>query len=88
MSTLHNLNLALIDVQDKLQRELQMSVDSQKLIADAMGTVFQSLQQLERAIHTAFEERHRALSLAIGSGKPSPETVDHSQVRSGIPHHA
>lgn len=77
MSTLHTLNMALIDVQEKMQRELQLSVDSEKLIADALGTVFQALQQLERAIHTAFDERHRALSAAIGNGKPSPETVDH-----------
>jgi hypothetical protein len=31
---------------------------------------------LDRSIRAAFQERNRALSSAIGTGRPSPETVD------------
>ena len=76
MSTLHHLNLALIDVQERLTRELQFSVDAEKQIMDAFHTVDEALHHLERTIRSAFGERSRALSSAIGSGKPSPETVE------------
>lgn len=77
MTTLHHLNLALIDVQDRLTRELQFSVDAERQIMEAFHTADEALHQLERTIRSAFGERSRALSAAIGSGKPAPETVEH-----------
>lgn len=76
MSTLHTLNLALVDIEDRLTRELQFSSDAEKQILDALTIVREGLQQLERGVRSAFQERTRALSAAIGSGKPVPETVD------------
>lgn len=76
MSTLHTLNLALVDIEDRLTRELQFAHDAQKQVLGALGIVKEGLEHLERAIQSAFTERTRALSAAIGSGKPTPETVD------------
>lgn len=75
MSTLHHLNMALIDVQDRVQRELQFSADAEKLIIDNLATVHEAFGNLDRSIRTAFAERNRALATMIGTGKPSPETV-------------
>ena len=77
MSTLHHLNLALIDVHERLTRELQFSTDAERQIMDAFHTADVALHQLETAIRSAFSERGRALSAAIGTGKPAPETVEH-----------
>lgn len=80
MSTLHHLNMALLDMQERVQRELQFSADAEKLILDNMATAMEALGNLDRSIRTAFGERNRALSLMLGSGKPSPETVQHVDV--------
>lgn len=79
MTTLHHLNVTLIDVQERLNRELQFSVDAEKQIMDAFTTVDEALHQLERTIRAAFGERGRALSAAIGNGKPNPETIEGKQ---------
>lgn len=76
MSTIHSLTLALTDMEDRLVRELQFSHDAEKQILDAVGIVRDGVEQLDRSIRAAFQERTRALSAAIGSGKPTPETVD------------
>lgn len=76
MSTIHSLTLALTDMEDRLVRELQFSHDAEKQILDAVGIVRDGVEQLDRSIRAAFQERTRALSAAIGSGKPNPETVD------------
>lgn len=76
MTTLHHLNMALIDVQDRVQRELQFSADAEKQIIDNLATVLEAFGNLDRSIRTAFGERNRALATMLGSGKPSPETVD------------
>jgi hypothetical protein len=76
MSTLHSMNLALVDLEDRLMRELQFSHDAEKQILDALAIVKDGLEQLDRSIRAAFQERNRALSAAIGTGRPNPETVD------------
>jgi hypothetical protein len=76
MSTLHTMNLALVDIEARLSRELQFSADAEKQILDSLNTVREGLDQLDRSIRAAFTERTRALSAAIGTGKPQPETVD------------
>lgn len=75
MSTLHHLNMALLDVQERVQRELQFSSDAEKLIIDNLAVVHEAFGNLDRSIRTAFGERNRALATMLGSGKPSPETV-------------
>lgn len=76
MTTLHHLNLTLLDVQERIQRELQFTSDAEKQILDAVSTVVEAVGHLDRCIKAAFSERTRALSAALGSGKPTPETVD------------
>lgn len=76
MSTLHHLELAVIDMTERMQRELQFSSDAQKLIRDAFVLLHDAVENVEKAVNNALGERMRALSAAIGSGKPTPETVD------------
>ena len=76
MTTLHHLNLTLIDVQERIQRELQFTTDAEKQILDALTTVSEAVGHLDRSIKSAFSERTRALSAALGSGKATPETVE------------
>jgi signal transduction histidine kinase len=75
VSNLHALQMALIDTQSQMQRELQFSADAKKQINDAFGTVQEALDDVRRVVSNAFDERMRALSIAIGTGAPSPETV-------------
>lgn len=79
MSTLHHLELAVIDMTERMRRELQFSSDAKKQIRDAFVLLHDALETAEKAVHTAIDERMLALSAAIGNGKPSPETVDSDQ---------
>lgn len=78
MSTLHILDQTLLEVRDRLQKELQFSVDAERNINAAMQLALDAMGNLTQSIATAFAERHRALDLAIGHGRPSPETVEHA----------
>lgn len=78
MSTLHHIDMALVDIRDRLTKELQFSVDSERQVCQAIDTVSEAINQLERAVKSAFAERHRALASALGSPGPSPETIDAS----------
>jgi hypothetical protein len=71
MSTLKHLDLALIDLRDRLTRELQFSHDAEAQITAALDTVCQGLEHLERSIHNAFAERNRALEAALGTSAPA-----------------
>lgn len=85
MSTLQHLNMALVDMENRLQRELQFSADAEKLILDNMAVAMEALGNLDRSIRTAFNERNRALALMLGSGKPSPETVHVEMIEDAAP---
>lgn len=76
MSTIHAMSLAVLDMQDKLQRELQFSADAKRQIRDSFTLLRDALENCQTVVDSAIDERMRALSAAIGSGKPSPETVD------------
>ena len=76
MSTLHHLELSIIDMTERMQRELQFSSDAKKQVRDAFTILHDAVENIEKAVNAAMDERMRALSAAIGTGKPSPETVE------------
>lgn len=76
MSTIHAMSLAVIDMQDKLQRELQFSADAKRQIHGAFEILRDALENCETVVSAALDERMRALSATIGTGKPTPETVE------------
>jgi len=78
MTTLHHLELAVIDMSERMRRELQFSSDARKQIRDSFIILRDALDATEKAVNSAFDERMMALSSAIGTGAPSPETVDHA----------
>ena len=76
MATLHHLDMALIDIRERLTKELQFSADSERQIKAAFVTVFEAVQHLDAVVMGAFAERRRALATALGNPGPSPETID------------
>lgn len=78
MTTLHHLELAVIDMTERMRRELQFSSDARKQIRDSFLLLRDALDATEKAVSSALDERMLALSSAIGTGAPSPETVDHT----------
>lgn len=79
MSTIHSMSLAVIDMQEKLTRELQFSADAKRQIRDAFTLLRDALDNCETVVNSAIDERMRALSATIGTGKPTPETVENEQ---------
>lgn len=75
MSTLHALEMAVIDMTERMQRELQFSSDAKKQVRDAFSLLHDAVENVEKAVGAAIDERMRALSAAIGTGKPTPETL-------------
>jgi len=71
MSTLKHLDMALVDLRERLSRELQFSHDAEAQITAALDTVCQGLEHLERSIRNAFAERNRALEAALGTSAPA-----------------
>lgn len=80
MSNIHAMNLALVDMEERLQRELQFSADDMKQVRDGFGLVRESVDNLERIITNAMTARMRAMSSTIGNGAPSPETIEVAKV--------
>lgn len=76
MSTLQHLDMALVNIRERLTNELQFSVDAERQINHALDTVNEALADLSRCIKNGFAERHRALASAIGTPGPAPETLD------------
>ena len=71
MSTLKHLDMALVDLRERLSRELQFSHDAEAQITAALDTVSQGLEHLERSIRNAFAERNCALEAALGTSAPA-----------------
>lgn len=76
MSTIHSLQMAAVDLENRVVREMQFSGDAQRQVADAFTTLREALNQVETLVMNTFQERGRALAAALGSGKPTPDTYD------------
>ena len=76
MATIHHLSMALVDVQERLVKELQFTADAERQAEAAFDTVFESLHHLQETVKAGFAERRRALSAALGNPGPSPETIE------------
>lgn len=88
MSTLHHLEMAALDVRERLTKELQFSVDSERQICQALDTVDEAIQharqQNAQALNTVSEAlnhltmtvknafNERHRSLATALGTPGP----------------
>lgn len=72
MSTLKHLDIALIDLRDRLTKELQFSHDAETEINLAIEVVTEGLSRLDRAIKKVFAERNRALETALGMAPLAP----------------
>ena len=84
MSNLHALNLALVDMEDRLQRELQFSADDMKQVRDGFGLVREATDNLERVVVNAMSARMRAMSSTIGNGAPTPDTIEVAKAAAAI----
>lgn len=76
MSTLHHLEMAALDVRDRLTKEMQFSADSERQIDAAYETVCEAQAHYHSLVKSAFLERRRAIAAAMGSPGPMPETIE------------
>lgn len=83
MSTLHHMDLALIDLRNRFSNELQFGADGKRAVLltidsarQAVKVLSECLDDIETAVVSVFDERQRALATAIGSPGPMPETID------------
>lgn len=76
MSTIHSLQMAAVDLENRVVREMQFSGDAQRQVAEAFTTLREALNQVETLVMNTFQERGRALAAALGTGKPDPDTVE------------
>ncbi len=88
MSTLHHLEMAALDVRERLTKELQFSVDAERQICQALDTVDEAIQHAkqtnQQALGTVGEAlnhltmtvknafNERHRALATALGQPGP----------------
>jgi hypothetical protein len=83
MSTLHHMDMALIDLRNRFSNELQFGADGKRAVLLTIDSARQAakvladcLDDVETAVVNVFDERQRALATAIGTPGPQPETIE------------
>lgn len=76
MSTIHNLQMLAVDLEQRVVREMQFSGDAERQAADAFTTLREALTNVENIVMNTFQERGRALAAALGTGKPEPDQIE------------
>ena len=74
MTTLHQLNMTIIDVIGRASRDQNFTNEDRKLVIDSWNIVEEALQNLGHNIRVVFDNRSRSISEMIGSGNSAPET--------------
>lgn len=80
MTTIHNLQMLAVDLEQRVVREMQLQGDAERQVVDALATVREAFNHLEQVILSAFQERGRALAATLGNGKPTPDVYEVSQM--------
>ena len=83
MSTLHHMDMALIDLRNRFSNELQFGTDGKRAILLTLDSARQAvkvlsdcLDDVEAAVVNTLDERQRALAAALGNPGPKPETIE------------
>jgi hypothetical protein len=92
MSNLLQLQQTIVDVQDRINREIQFGEDSHRELVGTIGLLRETIQHLETQITRLFNERSASLSAALGQpGKAqtvnitaSPQMVEALSLGVGI----
>jgi hypothetical protein len=85
MTTIHNLQMLAVDLEQRVVREMQLQGDAERQIVEALATAREAFNHLENVILSAFQERSRALAATLGTGKPSPDTFESAPVKPHLP---
>ena len=84
MSTIHSLQMLAVDLEQRVVREMQFSGDAERQISDAFKTLREAMNNVETIVMNTFQERSRALAAALGTGKPDPDTIEHTAKSSNV----
>lgn len=83
MTTLHTLDVALIEVRNRFNNELQFGTDGKRVVLQsidatrlAVKVVMNCLDDIETAIVNTLDERQRAIATVLGVPGPQPETIE------------
>lgn len=77
MSNLLQLQQTLVDVQDRINREIQFGEDSHRELMSTIGLLRETIQHLETQITRLFNERSASLAAALGQpGRPQNVTIN------------
>lgn len=83
MTTLHTLDVALIEVRNRFNNELQFGTDGKRTILLAIDSARQAakvltdrLDDIEAAVVSTIDERQRAIATVLGVPGPQPETIE------------
>ena len=79
MTTIHNLQLLAVDLEQRVTREIQLQNDAQRQVLEALQTAREALAHLEVTINNAFQGVNRSLSATLGNGKSVPETIENKE---------
>lgn len=82
MTNIHILQQNLIEVQERINREIQFGEDTQRELLATVNLLRESLTHLEQQITLLFNERGASLSSALGH-PARPQTV---HVAASVPH--
>jgi len=84
VSSLNHLELGLLDIRERANRERQFAADalviqlqSLDALAELHHKALQMITEQRRGLEDAFTERDRMLVSILGTGQPTPETLDH-----------
>ena len=76
MSNILQAQQTLIDLQDRINREIQFGEDSHRELVGTIGLLRETLQHLETQLTRLFNERSASLSAALGQpGKPQTVSI-------------
>jgi hypothetical protein len=73
MSNILHLQQNLIDIQERINREIQFGEDTQRELVKTLGLVRESLEMLEKQITTLFSDRRASLAATLG--QPQEMTI-------------
>jgi hypothetical protein len=76
MTTIHNLQILAVDLEQRVVREMQFQGDAEQQVMSAFTTLREALANVENVVMNSFQERSRALAATLGTGKPSPDTFE------------
>lgn len=83
MTTLHTLDLAVVEIRNRFSKEMQFGTDGKRVVLQsidaarqAVKVVMNCLDDIETAVVNTLDERQRAIATVLGVPGPQPATIE------------